>query len=63
MNGTIKELWLIVECPHCKRPKVKNRYISKDTLVVKPLDVRCDFCDKPFTIDLKVLTIESMDNR
>jgi hypothetical protein len=53
-KGKVTEVWIIAECPHCNRPLTKNRYVINDTMVVKPLEVRCEYCDKRFEIDLEV---------
>jgi hypothetical protein len=61
MIASIKEFWLIVECPHCQRPQVKNRFVSRNTVIIKPIDIICEMCDTMFTIDLKVMKHESLD--
>ena len=54
MNAKIKELWLIVECPHCKRPHVMNKFVDNNTTVIKPIDRICEVCFKHFSVDLHV---------
>ena len=53
MEAKAKELWVIVECPHCNRPQPVNRYIKDN--VVRLEDgrvVTCYICKGVFTLTL-----------
>jgi len=63
VSAKIKEIWFIVECPHCHRPQTKNRFIHDNIIKIKPINIECEMCLQTFTIDLKVSDDKSMDNR
>jgi transcription elongation factor Elf1 len=59
-NAVVKELWMIVECPHCHRPQVVNKYV-KDNAAVCLLQTRyvtCDMCDKNYFVKLEEMETE-----
>jgi len=55
MKAKVKELWLIVECPHCLRPQTIFKYVLKDTVVnlFAPRAYQCEMCDGTFMITIK----------
>ena len=57
MNGTVKGLWLISECPDCNNPNVTNKVVV-DGAVIKPLEPKyivCSHCDGGYFVELKEL--------
>jgi len=57
MNGTLRGLWLISECPHCNQPNVTNKVVI-DGEVIKPLApkyISCVHCEEGYFIELKEL--------
>lgn len=54
MQAKIKELWLIVECPHCQRPQVKCfGYVDGNGKVFNLDEVRilnCKVCAKRYEL-------------
>lgn len=61
MKGEIKEVWLIVECPKCHRPQVKNKFVHDNVVRFMKLkwDMTCDICDESFYVEPEL--IESDD--
>ena len=63
MNAEIMELWLIVKCPHCHRPQVRNKYVMHNQVYwftpVRP--IYCTHCAKPYKIDAKLKRIDDAD--
>ena len=62
----VKEIWLIVECPHCHRPQIINKYVRYNTQeeleIVAEIEVReryCTICSKPYKLKLKGRTYAS----
>ena len=55
MNARIKGLWLIVECPHCLKPQVIQKYVLDNTVdvIIKPRYFSCEHCDGNCFIELK----------
>ena len=54
MKGQVKEVWVIVECPHCKRPLTLLRSVVRNKIVnFNPGNVQCIYCDQSFPIELK----------
>jgi transcription elongation factor Elf1 len=53
--ATVKELWLIVECPHCHRPQVVPKYVGKGQVydLDKREEQRCGICGKMFGVVLE----------
>ena len=57
MNGILRGLWLITECPHCLKPNVTNKVVV-DGVVIKPLAPKyhvCSHCDEGYFVELKEL--------
>jgi transposase-like protein len=55
VNAKVRELWLIVECPHCMRPQIVNKFVT-DNAVVRLLQTRyveCTVCNKNYFVELK----------
>jgi len=63
--GKIKEVWLILECPHCQRPNVKNKFVDlyKVQPLEKPFQMQCPVCHKTYTVDTRILYEGGLDTR
>jgi transcription elongation factor Elf1 len=64
MKALVKELWFVVECPHCHRPQVVNKPVV-DGKVPDPMRPRyfvCEYCDNNCFIELEELETEIMYN-
>ena len=55
MNGIVKGLWLIVECPGCHKPQVLFKHVMDNKVVnlQKTRYMTCEYCDVGFFIELK----------
>jgi len=55
MQGKLKELWLIMECPNCQRPNTANKYVldGKILRLLEPMSCNCPICETSYTIVLK----------
>ena len=51
---------MIVECPHCHRPQVVNKYVKDNAAVclMQTRYVTCDVCDKNFFVKLEEMETE-----
>ena len=59
MNGILRGLWLITECPHCLQPNVTNKVVV-DNAVVLPLEpkyINCTHCDNGYFVQIKELDV------
>jgi len=57
MNGILRGLWLITECPHCLKPNVTNKVVVDDAVVL-PLEAKyyeCAHCDSGYFVQIKEL--------
>ena len=57
MNGILRGLWLITDCPHCLGPNVTNKVVV-DGAVIKPLAPKyivCSHCEEGYFVELKEL--------
>lgn len=53
MEAEAKELWVIVECPHCNRPQTVNRYIKDNQVRLEDERViTCPICKGISTLTL-----------
>ena len=63
MRTPIKELWIIVECPHCHRPQAINRWWVAGGLVYNLAEARernCKVCEKPYKIEYEIIESEDV---
>jgi len=60
MNARVKGIWLIVECPHCLRMQVVNKWV-RDNSVINLLKTRymtCEHCDGAYFVELTEMNTE-----
>ena len=60
MDAKVRELWLIVECPHCLRPQVFRKHVMENTVIslTKTRYMTCEFCGDSFFIELEEKEVE-----
>jgi hypothetical protein len=46
MDGKIRELWLIIECPHCMSPQTVRKHVHNNKVanIIKPRYEECAKC-------------------
>jgi hypothetical protein len=54
MNAKVKEVWLIVECPHCMRPQIVNKFVKGNAVInlTRPRYMSCTICNKNYFVEL-----------
>ena len=54
MDGKVKGLWLIVECPYCHAPQVMRKHVMDNSVVnlLKKRYETCETCGEGFFVEL-----------
>ena len=55
MDAKVKGIWLIVECPHCHRVQVVNKWVKDNSVInlMKTRYLNCEHCDGAYFVELK----------
>jgi transcription elongation factor Elf1 len=62
VNGILRGLWLITECPHCHNPNVTNKVVTngKVILPLEPKYYYCSHCEEGYFCQIEEL-VTSLD--
>ena len=57
MDGILRGLWLITECPYCFNPNVTNKVVVDDGVVLplEPKYYTCAHCNEGYFVQIKEL--------
>lgn len=63
MNGILRALWMVSECPHCHAPNVTNKPIVNDAVLLplEPKYIHCENCEQGYFVQIKELEYELRD--
>ena len=63
MNGILRGLWMISECPACNNPNVTNKVVTNGGVItpLEPKYINCSHCDTGYFIQIREL-VTSLDS-